>query len=113
LTELKNENSDIIYFPLKLFQMRMTEDIFKNTGNQTVDRPHWLPQYRKKNTVQVNGIINILQNTFVFSRRKKFIQFWKNLRVKKWWQNIHSVLQVTQHIWLSQSIPPLGGATKL
>ena len=26
---------------------------------------------------------------FLCSRRKKFIQFWNNLRVSKWWQNFH------------------------
>jgi len=44
---------------------------------------------KKVNTVEVNGpinclITNILQNiSFVFNRRKKFIQAWKNFRVSK------------------------------
>jgi len=28
-------------------------------------------------------------SSFVFSRRKKLTQIWNNLRVRKWWQNVH------------------------
>jgi len=47
---------------------------------------------RKKNTMEVNGAkvpIVFKISSFVFSKRKKLIQVWNNLRVSKWWQNFH------------------------
>jgi len=42
--------------------------------SQSVQLTVWLPTFFKI-------------SSFVFSRRKKFIQVWNNLRI--WWQNFH------------------------
>jgi len=82
-------------FTLKLFQTCMNfflllntkEDILKNVGNQTVDHFPLTSIVWGKILWNSMGTINclvtdILQNfLFVFSRRKKFIQFWNKLRV--------------------------------
>jgi len=52
------------------------EDILKNVGNQTVNGPHWGKKYYGSQwgplTVWLPTFFKIL--SFVFSKRKKFIQ---------------------------------------
>jgi len=50
------------------FLLNTKEDILKNVGNQTVDRPHRLP------TMEVSAIClvtNILQNIFLVKQKKE------------------------------------------
>jgi len=42
--------------------------------------------------MEVNGVHQLTFfkiSYFVLNRRKKFIQVWINLRVRKWWQKFH------------------------
>ncbi len=50
--------------------------IFSCYGSQWCPKTAWLQTFFKI-------------CSFVFSRTKKFIQVWNNLRVSKWWQNFH------------------------
>jgi len=51
---------------------------------------------RKKYSMEVNGypqlsclVTKILQNNIFFCVQQKLVQVWNNIRVNKWWQNFH------------------------
>ncbi len=66
--------------PLSLVFLLNSEDTLKNIGNQTVDGPHWLPEYEE---------IKIPKYLLCSTEEINLCRVETNLRVSKWWQDFH------------------------